>query len=229
MSFNFLSLIPGVGEEYEHVATYAAVSAGLIGVGLASKISMNKKGEAAVTPDGYISVQGIFEVITEFIKKNVEMVIGKHGKKYIPFFAAIFTFVFVNNMVGILPGMTPATEQINTTLAMGTFMFLTYNFMGFKESGIGYLKHFWGTIWWLGPFMLILEFISHFVRPLSLGLRLANVMTGDHTVIGIFTDLVPIALPIPFYLLGMFVCFVQAFVFTLLSMVYVALATAHDH
>lgn len=101
--------------------------------------------------------------------------------------------------------------------------------MGIKENGWGYLKHFMGPIILLAPLMLVIEVISHVVRPISLGLRLANVMKGDHTVLGIFLDLVPLFLPILFYILGIFVCFVQAFVFTLLSMVYVSMAIAHDH
>ena len=157
------------------------------------------------------------------------MVIGHHGRAYVPMFASIFTFVLINNLVGVIPGMTPATENLNTTLSMGLFVFLAYNLFGLRENGMGYLKHFLGPVLWLAPLILVIELISHIVRPLSLGLRLANVLKGDHTVVGIFLDLVPVILPIPFYLLGIFVCFVQAFVFTLLSMVYVALATAHDH
>ena len=229
MSFNLTSLIPGIGQEYSHVATNVIATVGMISAGLLAKSAIKKQGESAVIPDGKLSLKGLFEIITEFIQGLVTMVIGEHGKKYIPMFASIFTFVFINNIIGTLPGMTPATAQINTTLAMGTFMFLVYNFLGIKENGLAYLKHFLGPLLWLAPLMVVIEVISHLVRPLSLGLRLANVMTGDHTVVGIFTDLVPIGLPIPFIILGLFVCFVQAFVFTLLSMVYIALATAHDH
>jgi F-type H+-transporting ATPase subunit a len=229
MAFNLFSLVPGIGEEYEHVVTYSLVAVGLVGAGVSATASMKKQGAAAVIPDPKLSLRGLFEMITEFIQGFVDMVIGEHGRKYTPMFAAIFTFIFINNLVGVIPGMTPATEQINTTLAMGTFMFVTYNYLGFREHRHHYLKHFLGPLLWLAPLMVIIELISHIVRPLSLGLRLANVMGGDHTVVGIFTDLVPLILPIPFYLLGMFVCFVQAFVFTLLSMVYIALATAHDH
>lgn len=228
MSFSLTSLIPGVGHEYSHVATAGIVSAGLITTALVAKASLGK-GEAAVLPASKFSIRGIFEMITEFITGLVDMVIGEHGRGFIPLFASVFTFVLVNNLVGVLPGMTPATENLNTTLGMGIFIFLYYNFYGLKENGVHYLKHFLGPVLWLGPLMLVIELISHLVRPVSLGLRLANVMRGDHTVVGIFLDLVPIALPIPFYLLGIFVCFVQAFVFTLLSMVYVAMATAHDH
>ena len=228
MSLNLTSLIPGVGYEYEHVATCAIVTSGIIVAGLVAKSKIGTSG-SDVAPDGKVNAKSVFELITEFIIGLVEMVIGHHGRKYVPMFAAIFTFVFANNLMGVVPGMTPATEQLNTTLAMGTFMFLVYNYLGIKENGMGYLKHFLGPLLWLAPLMLVIELISHIVRPISLGLRLANVMTGDHTVVGIFTDLVPLILPIPFYLLGMFVCFVQAFVFTLLSMVYISLATAHDH
>ena len=228
MSFSFTSLIPGVGHEYAHVATAGIVTAGLVTAALVGRSQLGA-GEVAVVPSSKFSIRGFFEFVTEFIQGLVDMAMGEHGRKFIPLFASVFTFVLINNLVGILPGMTPATENLNTTLAMGLFIFLYYNYYGLKENGVSYLKHFLGPVLWLGPLMLVIELISHFVRPVSLGLRLANVMRGDHTVVGIFLDLVPIALPIPFYLLGIFVCFVQAFVFTLLSMVYVAMATAHDH
>lgn len=228
MAFNFTSLIPHVGHEYAHVATLGIVTGGLAVTAFAAKKALGK-GEAAVVPADRLSIKGIFELLTEFIVGLVDMVIGEHGRKYVPMFAAIFTFVLVNNLVGTLPGMTPATENLNTTLGMGILMFLTYNIMGIKENGLGYLKHFLGPVWYLAPMMIIIELISHVFRPISLGLRLSNVLKGDHTVVGIFLELFPIGLPIPFYVLGMFVAFVQATVFTLLSMVYIALATSHDH
>jgi len=228
MSASLTSLIPGVGEAYAHVATAGIVSVGLIGATLVARAQLGS-GEAAIAPAGKLSFRGFFEFITEFIQGLTDMVIGEHGRAYVPMFASVFTFVLINNLVGMLPGMTPATENLNTTLAMGFFMFFAYNIFGIKENGLSYLKHFLGPIWWLIPLMLVVELISHIVRPISLGLRLANVLRGDHTVVGIFLDMVPIGLPIPFYLLGLFVACVQAFVFTLLSMVYVALATAHDH
>lgn len=228
MSFNLTSLIPGVGHEYAHVATVGIVATGLVGAALAGRAVLGA-GEKAVVPASQLSLRGFFEVITEFIVGLVDMVIGHHGRAYVPMFAATFTFILVNNLIGILPGMTPGTENLNTTLAMGLFMFVAYHSFGLKENGMDHLKHFMGPVLWLAPMMVIVELISDLVRPVSLGLRLANVLKGDHTVVGIFLDLVPIGLPIPFYLLGIFVCIVQAFVFTLLSMVYVALATAHDH
>lgn len=228
MSFSLTSLIPGVGHEFAHVATASIATAGLVGAALVARSQLGT-GEVAIVPASKFSIRGIFELITEFIQGLVDMVIGEHGRQFIPLFASIFTFVLINNLIGVLPGMTPATQNMNTTLAIGVFVFLFYNYQGLKENGVHYLKHFLGPVLWLAPLMVVIELISHFVRPLSLGLRLANVMSGDHTVVGIFLDLVPLLLPIPFYMMGIFICFVQAFVLTLLSMVYVAMATAHDH
>lgn len=228
MHFNWTQLIPGVGHSYTHVATLIIASALLIMMGLMARARLGS-GEAAIIPTNKFSLRGIFEVLTEYIGGMSEQVIGHHGRAFAPYFAAIFTYILFNNLIGLIPGMTPATENFNTTFAFGVFSFLAYNFIGIKEGGLGYLKHFLGPVIWLAPLMLLIELISHFIRPLTLGLRLANVMTGDHTVLSVFLGLFPLGPAIPFYAMGLLVCTIQAFVFTLLSMVYIALATAHDH
>ena len=150
---------------------------------------------------------------------------GEKNRSLTPIFSTGFLIVFFHNIVGLMPGMTPATENINTTLSMGLCSFILYNYFGFKAHGISYLKHFLGPIWFLAPMMLILEIISHLIRPLSLGLRLWGNMMGDHVVLGIFLDLAPyLFIPLLFYGLGLFVCFMQAFVFTILSIIYVGMA-----
>lgn len=228
MHFNWTQLIPGVGHHYTHVATLVIASLLIMAMGLAARASLGS-GQSAVVPADRFSLRGIFEVFTEYIGGLSEQVIGHHGRVFAPYFAAIFTFILFNNLVGLIPGMTPATENFNTTFAFGIFSFLAYNVVGLKYGGVGYLKHFLGPVMWLAPLMLIIEVISHVIRPLTLGLRLANVMTGDHTVLSVFLGLFPIGPAIPFYAMGLLVCTIQAFVFTLLSMVYVALATADDH
>lgn len=228
MHFNWTQLIPGVGHHYTHVATLIIVAGLIILLGFRARMALGT-GEQSIVPVGKVSARGFFEMITDMIGGLADQVIGHHGRAFAPYFAALFTFILINNFVGLIPGMTPATDNFNTTFAFGVFSFLAYNAVGLKEGGLGYLKHFLGPVMWLAPLMLIIEIISHIIRPLTLGLRLANVMTGDHTVLTVFLNLFPVGPAIPFYALGMMVCLIQAFVFTLLSMVYIALATAHDH
>ena len=146
-----------------------------------------------------------------------------------PLYGAMFLFILVNNAIGLIPGFSPPTSNVNTTLGLGLLSFAMYNYFGFKTHGIGYLKHFIGPIWWLFFLMLPLEIIDNILRPFTLNLRLLMNMFADHLVLDIFTDLTKLIVPIAFYLLGSIVVLIQAFVFTVLSMVYVSLATAgHD-
>ena len=226
--FNWFELVPGVGHEYIHVATAIFVTLLIILLSLAARMALGT-GEKFHEPARRFSIKGIFEVCLEFIIDLTDMMLGKDGPIYIPLFGAIFVYILVNNIMGLFPGMTPATDNFNTTISVGLFVFVTYNFLGIKTHGLAYFKHFMGPVLWLAFLMIPIEIISHMVRPLSLGLRLGGNMIGDHTVLGIFTSLTKIGIPVIFYGLGLFVCFVQAFVFTLLSMVYVSMATAHEH
>lgn len=156
-----------------------------------------------------------------------EGVLGHRARQYVPLYGTFFLLILVSNLMGLIPGFSPPTTNFNVTFALGLTSFIAYNTFGFREQGAGYLKHFVGPMLWLAPLMIPLELISNLVRPFSLSLRLMGNMTGDHTVLEIFTDLTKLIIPVIFYGLGTFVSFVQAFVFTLLSMVYVALAVTH--
>ena len=228
MHFNWTQLIPGVTHEYIHVATLLLSMVLIFVISIRARFALGS-GEASIVPINRFSIRGLFEVSTEFIGDLATQVIGLHGRTFAPYFTAIFTFILFNNFLGLVPGMTAATDNFNTTVAFGALSFLAYNVIGLKNGGVGYLKHFLGPIWWMAFLMLPIELISHFIRPITLGLRMANVMQGDHTVLSIFLNMFPVGPAIPFYLMGMLVCGIQAFVFTLLSMVYVALATADDH
>lgn len=226
--FSWTQLIPGVHHDNVHVATAALASGVLVIFALVGRMALGT-GDQAVVPAGRFSLKGLFEVITEFIIGMIDMVIGEHGRKYTPFFAAIFFYIWVNNLIGLLPGMTPATDNMNTTLALGLFTFAVYNTLGVKENGIAYLKHFLGPVWWLAWLIVLIEILSHLLRPLTLGLRLRGNISADHTVLSIFLDLTPWVVPMLFYVMGIFVASMQAFVFTVLSMVYVSMAVAHEH
>jgi F-type H+-transporting ATPase subunit a len=231
--FNWLQLIPALAHQPNHVVM-AILIAGLIMVmtAVASlQLSRVRKGaDGALVPEGKWTFRNFFEIAAESLYKLTESTLGEHdAPHYFPVIGSLFVFIFVSNVVGLIPGLLPPTSNLNTTLALGMFVFLYYNFVGLKVNGLGYLKHFFGPVLWLGPLMLIIEIASHIFRPLSLALRLRGNIEGDHIVLSVFSGLVPYVLPMVFYGLGIFVAFVQAFVFCLMTMVYISLSTAHDH
>lgn len=229
--YTFISHLEHALHVPQHVITFALMGLVfvLIGVFYRAKVSGVKN---SVIPDRGITFRNIFEALGQFIYNLARNIMGEEeAKKYYTVIMLLFTFVFMNNVVGLIPGFLPPTDNFNTTLALGIFVFLYYNYQGIRAQGIvGHIKHFMGPVWYLAVLILPIELISHGVRPLSLGLRLKGNMEGDHLVLSIFSGLIPYVVPIPFYVIGLFVCFMQAFVFTLLTMVYISLATAHhDH
>jgi F-type H+-transporting ATPase subunit a len=185
--------------------------------------------EKAIIPSHKIGVVSIFEVGVESILGLMEGIIGPSARKYFPIVGALFIYIFINNLLGVIPGFLPPTDNINTTLACGLVVFVYFNYVGIKEQGlVHYLKHFGGPVIFLAPLMFVIEFVGIIVRPMSLALRLFGNMTGDHLVLGIFSDLVPLVVPVLFLGLGIFVSFIQAFVFSLLSTIYVALALPQE-
>ena len=185
--------------------------------------------EQALEPEDGVTARNIGEAFVEMIAGIAESVIGHHSEKYVPLLASFFAFIFVSNVLGLIPGVPPPTSNSNVTFGLGAVSFLAYNFYGLKEQGGAYLKHFLGPMIFLAPLFLVIELFSHAFRPLSLGIRLYANMYADHQVLGIFTDLTKIGVPVIFYGLGAFVCVVQSFVFTMLSAIYISLAVSHDH
>ncbi|CAN5384197.1 F0F1 ATP synthase subunit A [soil metagenome] len=218
----------GISHEYTYVAANITVTALLVLFAVVSRAALGA-GEKASVPAGSFGVKGFTETLVEFIDDLVTGTLGPGTREYVPLFGSIFFFVIMNNLFGLLPGMTAATGNINTALAIGVFSFFVYNYMGLKHGGWHYLAHFAGPVWWLAWLMIPIEIISHLIRPFSLGIRLSVNMTADHTILGTFIDLTKVVVPVVFYGLGTFVSFIQALVFTMLSMVYVAMATADEH
>ena len=144
-----------------------------------------------------------------------------------------FEFLALDFLLDLLTGIFGSEEKAKKFLPLlgGSFLFIffTYNYLGFKEHGAGYLKHFMGPVLYLAPLMIFIEVVSHLVRPASLSLRLFWNMFGDHLVLQIFSNLTPYIVPAIFIGLGVFVSFLQAFIFTILSSIYISLSTSHDH
>lgn len=185
-----------------------------------------------IVPDKGVSLRNIIEALAQAMYGTAKTVMGEESaRKYFPYVIFCFLFILINNLIGIFPGSMSSTQNLNTTLALGIFTFLYFNYQGIRAVGlVNYLKHFAGPMPALALLIFPIEIISVSVRPLSLALRLRGNMDGDHLILGIFSELVPYIVPIPFYAMGIFVGFLQAFVFTLLTMIYIGMATAHhDH
>lgn len=218
-----------IPHEYMHVVLAGSVGLFLILISFIAHRRL-KNTEHCLIPQGQATPSTIFEVIVESILGLMEGVLGKKAWDYFPLIGSAFIYIFVCNVIGLIPGLAPPTDNINTNAAIAILVFLYYNYLGIKEQGfVNYLKHFLGPVIWLGPLMFVIELISHAVRPVSLSVRLFGNMTGDHLVLGVFSQLVPIGVPVIFMAMGLFISFIQAFVFSLLSIVYIGLATETSH
>ena len=227
--FNWIHHIPGLNHYPTHVVMATLI---VLALTISSSIAtlIIKRTKDITVPDGTLTYRNFFFFFSEKLYSFCESILGEHdAEKYFPVIGTLFILIFTSNIMGLIPGLTPPTDNINMTLALGLFVFIYYNYLGFKENGFGYLKHFMGPVIFLAPMMFVIELISHLARPLSLALRLRGNMMGDHIVIGVFLNMAPYVVPTIFYFIGLFVSFVQAYVFCLLSMIYISLSTAHDH
>jgi F-type H+-transporting ATPase subunit a len=150
-------------------------------------------------------------------------VMGKElARKYVGLVATIGLFVGIANIIGIIPGFEAPSADLNMTLTLALAVFIYYNYLGIKTQGvIKYFKHFMGPVWWLAWLMFPVEIVSHFSRIVSLSFRLFGNIKGDDMFLAVMLMLVPFVLPIiPFALLA-FGALLQAFIFMMLTYVYI--------
>jgi F-type H+-transporting ATPase subunit a len=243
-----------------HISAAAVGASVIVASGVAyavktPKLSLAMAQDEDFVPSSKFNLRNIWEMLGEFVQGNAREIIGPHYYKYYPLLIFIFTWTLINNVLGSLPGLGSATDNLNTTLAMSLCVFLYYNVMGFKEHGLHYLEQFTGhlhgvLLLLLGPVMFVIETISHMIRPVTLGIRLRTNIYADHqvhgTILGMLSEMahsmsqsmgklgailgfvIESIAPVPIAILGLLVCVIQAFVFTLLTMIYIGLATAHE-
>jgi len=174
-------------------------------------------------------LQNFMEVVIGGIENMIVDTMGEHGKPFFPLIATLALFILVSNLIGLVPGFYPPTANINTTAACAVVVFVVTHIVGIKEHGVKYIKHFMGPIIWLAPMMIFIELIGHFSRVISLTLRLFGNMNGHELVLMIFFGLAPFLVPLPMMLMGVLVSFIQAFVFMLLAMIYIAGSMEEAH
>lgn len=220
-------------------AVFASVLLLLAGLAVRRAVAGEHGG---VVPDEGLSIRNVMEVLIEFLGDLGESTIGEEWRRYFPVVGTIFLFVLVSNFMSLIPGLLGSTSDANVTFSWAIISFLVYNFVGIKQHGWKYIYQFMGPAMWdleLGGkhyhvrtmfiIFLPLEIVLHFARILTLGIRLLANMFADHKVIVIFLGMVPIAVPAIFMGLGMVVSFLQAFVFALLTMIYIGQALEEPH
>jgi len=193
----------------------------LIGLSLVARFSLKK-----TAPTG---VQNLLETVVGGLENFVVDIMGPEGKHYLSLIGSLFLFILVCNLLGLIPGFDSPTANINTTLALALVSFSATHYIGIKRHGFAYIKHFMGPMWALAPLMLPIELISHFARVMSLTFRLFGNMVAKHKLLLVLALLAPYIAPVPILGLGLLVAFVQALVFTLLTMLYLSGSIEEAH
>jgi F-type H+-transporting ATPase subunit a len=180
-------------------------------------------------------LQNLFESIVKLLDDFASGMLGaKHGPYFATAIGAMFIYIHVSNVWGMIPGMGASTSVASTTLALAIFAFFLTHWAGFRFAGVGYLKHFAGDVWWLAPLMFVIHICGELARPLSLCMRLMGNIGGEEKATAIFISLglatgLFIPVQVPLLALGLLTTFLQALVFCLLTCAYVAGALPHDH
>jgi len=191
----------------------------LLGV-VRSRLSVDKPGK----------LQQVTELLVEGLKSQSEEIIGHGAEKFLPLLLTLGLFIFLSNVLGIVPTLETPTGEIFVTVGCALATLVYYHYWGIRHHGVfGYIRTFMGPVLAIGPLMLVIEIVSHLARGLSLSVRLwANMVAGENISL-IFMRLVPLAVPVVFEGLHIFVGLLQSYIFVLLTMVYLAGAVSEEH
>jgi F-type H+-transporting ATPase subunit a len=194
-------------------------------------VSLIVRSSLKLVPAG---VQNVVEVVAEFFLNLAESTIGHMGRYFFPLIATLGMYIFVCNFLGLIPGFEASTSNINTTASMAIPVFLATHYYGIKTHKLGYIKHFVGPIRSIAalPLMILMffvEILAHLARPLTLSVRLFGNMIAKHKLLLILGFLAPWIVPTVILGLGVLVSVIQAFVFVLLTTLYLAGAVEEAH
>ena len=214
--------------------TLQALGAGLVLVlALAAHVRHELGDEGDIIPPEKLTIRSFFELMLEAIVLLMRQTIGPTWPKYVPLVGTLGVFILVSNLMGLVPGLGGPTSYVETNLSWAIMAFTVSEFAAFKHQGPkNYLSHLVGPIWWLWPLMLGVEVISHLARMGSLTIRLTGNMFADHTLVAVFLSfpvVVSLFVPWIFIGLGVFVAFLQAFIFSFLTIIYIGLALEDAH
>jgi F-type H+-transporting ATPase subunit a len=218
--FEFLGL-DHFAHSYPHVIYSWVVMALLIVLGILATKSIS------MVPT---KMQNVFETVVSGLEEFMVGIIGEEGRWVFPLTGTVFLYVLTCNLLGLVPGFFPPTANLNTTLSCALTVVIFTHIIGLKYHGAAYIKHFLGPVWWMIPIIFPIEIIGHLARILSLSFRLFGNLMGHELVLGILFGLAgAFFVPLPIMALGILVCFIQAFVFFMLSVMYFTGAMEHAH
>jgi F-type H+-transporting ATPase subunit a len=186
---------------------------------LRSRLSVGKPG----------AMQHVFEIIHRFVSDEAESQVGHDSPRHVALFETLFVFLLLSNLIGIIPGFVSPTQVIYVPVGCALIAFFYYNIVGIRKHGFKYAGHFVGPIPALAPLMILIEIMGALARPLSLSVRLfANMYAGEQVTL-VFLSLTYLVVPALFMGLHVFVGLLQAYIFVLLTMIYVAGAVEEAH
>ncbi|MBN1355935.1 F0F1 ATP synthase subunit A [bacterium] len=195
-------------------------------IGMLVGLSLFVRSRLSLIPSG---LQNIIESFFDLINGFLTSVIGPKGPRYFPLITTLALFILLGNLIGLFPFCKSPTSNLNVTLACALVVFFYYHYQGIKDNGlVKYLKHFAGPMPAIAPLLFPLELISHTARVMSLSIRLFGNIMGEDIIIIILFILVPYIVPIPMMMFAIFTSFLQAFIFVMLSMMYIAGAVAEE-
>ena len=231
--------VPMFGAFFQWVPIFHAVLVFILMLGLV--LAFRRQLAAAggdILPRESFDLRNLFELLVEYILGLMRNIIGPKYRTYVPLVAGLWIWILLQNFFGLLPFMAPPTDNFNTTLSMAIIVFLATHYYGVKAHGWRYILHFISPVWpphWIliliSPIYFLIEVIGHVARVISLSVRLMANMFADHTVISIFLMMTAPFIPAIFMGIGVIVCLLQAFIFSLLTIIYISLAVheAEEH
>jgi len=224
---SFIGQVEPSWQSFEPITASAIMM--LVVLAFALSVRGRLAGDGAVIPDERLTLVTFAEAFLEYFYDLAKSVMdAERAKKYFPLIGSAAIFVFFSNLLALIPGMPVATSNLNVTMGTALVVFLLFNYYGIREQGIGYILHLFGPAWYLAWLIFPVEVISLIVRPITLAVRLMLNMAVDHLILSIFLGLVAALVPLPVMVLGVLVIGVQTLVFTLLTCIYIGLATEHE-
>jgi F-type H+-transporting ATPase subunit a len=216
---------PATWASFEPIAAALFVAVLILLIAMRVRSRLDRVDEAVI-PEDRLTLRTFMEAFLSYFYDLAKSVMGPdRAKKYFPLVGTAAVFVFFCNVMALVPGMPVATSHLGITFGCAIVVFVLFNVYGLMTQGGAYIAHLAGPVWWLAPLLFPLEVLSLFIRPVTLAIRLMVNMAADHVMLGLFLSLVAVLIPVPVMLLGTLVVIVQTLVFTLLTCIYIGLAT----